>query len=196
MIISTALVTLFLYMTLPTKTKDLTKEFAVKEFLKFIMESLFSLLLLRAAKPLPPLPTVVLPLMLELKFGTYVLKTLLKSNTSKNPLLHGLLLITSNLMTNPNQSSLNPLNPLVMLNHYQLEKKNSGHQLVTEHSNPPLILIKPLSHQEEFLNPSNSTMTPLLPHNHSMDKIPMLKEISELSLTLGNMDKENITLLH
>jgi len=78
MIVLPVLAILFLYMMLLMKTKDLTKEFAVKEFLPSILELLFTIHILQMPPPALFL-TAVLPLMLEIKSGIYVLKTLMKS---------------------------------------------------------------------------------------------------------------------
>jgi hypothetical protein len=178
-------------MMLLMKMKDLIKEFAVKEFLPLKLELLFTLLILKKLPPL--LLTVVLPLMLKIKSGIYVLKTLMKSKNSKKKLLNGSFKIILLLMIFLNQLLLNQF-PSSLLLPYQLVKKNSGHQPVMEISNPPLILIKMKFKMDPSWNLLNYNMNPLLLLNHSMDKILTLLEISELLLTLGNMDKEIIML--
>lgn len=189
--ILTVWATLFLYMMLLMKMKDLIKEFAVKEFLPLKLELKFTVLILKKLPPL--LLTVVLPWMLEIKSGICVLKTLMKSKDSKKKLLNGSLKIILLLMIFLNQLLLNQF-PSSLLLPYQLVKKISGHQPVMEISNPPLISIKMKFKMDPSWNLLNYNMNPLLLLNHSMDKILTLLEISELLLTLGNMDKEIIML--
>jgi len=173
------------------KMKDSIKEYVVKEFLKSIMESLFIPHILKLHLLLL---SVVLPLMLNIKFGIYVLKIQMKSKDSEKLLLHGLLMIISNKMIYLHQLLLNQLN-LLLVHYHLLLNKISGHQHVMDNSNPLLILILLILKMDQFMNLLNLNMNLLKLLKHLMDKILMLMEISELSLIPGNMDKDLIMLI-
>lgn len=121
----------------------------------------------------------------------YVLITKMKSKDSKKLLLNGLFQIISNPLIFHCQVLLYP-EFLPPMQHSQFKKKNSGHQLAMEISNPQLLLILKILKMDPSWNLLNLDMNLPKQLNHLMDKILMLKEISELLLTLGNMDKELI----